>query len=633
MSRSDGKNWAIGECMRCRVRRKSFLSTKMICESCFKKEPKSSCLVCGKEKRFVIEGGGVCPACTRRNTQPTEIECTRCGKKRSPANRLGQYCERCLTRINFGGGICSGCGKDRQYYQKAKKLCSSCTANLSAPTRLRTLIETISISNEYNRSLFQLLAGLIEWQKSNENMYVRLKAFGRFLQRHEVVGPLTWEAILKLKADLPGVKLRPVRSCLDQLGDALIDPAIDESIEATKERISALIPIAQIEGPDRDLMHKYDFWLRSERKVTATVRRSHFETLARVRRWCLARGLTSIVDVETAHIEEYLHTMGLKWRCECCGSSKMVSTRGETAPIACENPDCRAQYSYRKVIRCVEDSVRLEGGRLRIFFGWLKDVEQGIKINPAPPLKNNRRKRREKRTRKAVATIRYYDWELIKSLLSGIESPDTPVEEAMVLYLLLHHGFSVVELKTVRIPPQCRPTALGSESREPLENVLTLEWEVRELSRGRQSPGRTGRPLALEPSDEPWLRDLVRRFMQNRNQKLRDPNNPYLFVGIYRSPRSGQVSYPYLRLLVERATARITGRVCNIRTLAKSSRLLYSEFGAYAGFRHLQELGLGKNQAHVYAWAKRVKVIPKRASQTTIKTSGIIKQRQPPAGA
>ena len=277
--------------------------------------------------------------------------------------------------------------------------------------------------------------------------------------------------------------------------------------------------------------------------------------------------------------------------------------------------------------------MRLEGGRLRIFFGWLKDVEQGIKINPAPPLKNNRRKRREKRTRKAVATIRYYDWELIKSLLSGIESPDTPVEEAMVLYLLLHHGFSVVELKTVRIPLQCRPTALGSESREPLENVLTLEWEVRELSRGRQSPGRTGRPLALEPSDEPWLRDLVRRFMQKRNQKLRDPNNPYLFVGIYRSPRSGQVSYPYLRLLVERATARITGRVCNIRTLAKSSRLLYSEFGGYAGFRHLQELGLGKNQAHLYAWAKRVKVIPKRASQTTIKTSSIIKQRQPPAGA
>jgi hypothetical protein len=129
------------------------------------------------------------------------------------------------------------------------------------------------------------------------------------------------------------------------------------------------------------------------------------------------------------------------------------------------------------------------------------------------------------------------------------------------------------------------------------------------------------------------LDQLKKYVLRERNYKLRDPNNPYLFIATYCSPRSGSVSRQHLRRLVERATARITGRVCNVRTLKKSSRLLYSEFGGHESFRHLQELGLGKNQARLYAWAKRVKVVPRRASQTTIKTSSIIKQRQPPAGA
>jgi len=632
LNKSNHRNRAVGECIRCLIVRRSFLAAKMICHPCFIKEQKNRCLVCGKEKRFVIDGGGVCPDCIRRNTGVTEIECVRCGKRKPPANQLGKYCEFCQGRVNFGRGICSGCGKDKPYIRKTKKLCNNCTLTLYAPNRLKRFIETTRMSNEYNRSLFQHLVELIDWDRVNNQVLSRYKEFGRFLQRHEFAGPLTWESILKLKAELPGLKLRAVRSCLDQLGDTLINPAIDESIEATKKRIRPLGPISQIEGPDLALMHKYDCWLRTERNITSTARCSHFMTLARFRRWFIARGLTSVTEVENAHVEEYLHTNGLKWRCECCGSSKMLNTRGEMAPSECESLDCRAQHSYRKVIRCTKETVSAYGSILRVFFGWLKDVEQGIKINPAPRLKTNRRKR-GKRSMKAVAAIQCYEWELIRSLLSGIESPDTPAEEAIALYFVVHHGCSFVELMTLRVPLQCRPTALGSEPSEPLENVLIVEWEDRELSRGRQSPSRTGKTLALEPSDEPWLRDLIRRFMRERNYKLRDPNNPYLFIATYCSPRSGSVSRQHLRRLIERATARITGRVCNVRTLKKSSRLLYSEFGGHESFRHLQELGLGKNQARLYAWAKRVKVVPRRASQTTIKTSSIIKQRQPPAGA
>ena len=95
----------------------------------------------------------------------------------------------------------------------------------------------------------------------------------------------------------------------------------------------------------------------------------------------------------------------------------------------------------------------------------------------------------------------------------------------------------------------------------------------------------------MEPTDEPWLRDLVRRFIRERNQKLRDPNYPYLFVGGKKSSRGGPVWGRYIRTLVERATARITGRVCTVNILGKCSRVLYAEFGGHEGFQHLRELG------------------------------------------
>ena len=48
-----------------------------------------------------------------------------------------------------------------------------------------------------------------------------------------------------------------------------------------------------------------------------------------------------------------------------------------------------------------------------------------------------------------------------------------PAEEAMVLYLLLHHAFLLWELQTVRIPSQCRPLTLGAEPPESLEDTLS----------------------------------------------------------------------------------------------------------------------------------------------------------------
>jgi hypothetical protein len=516
-----------------------------------------------------------------------------------------------------GKGQCSGCGKDREYALKKEKLCQSCYMNRDAARSLKGYVETVNIPNEYNRSLFRHLVPLINWETADEKTRLRFRHFGRFLQRHQFKGPLTWEGILELKAALPGNKYLRVHSCLRELGELLLDPSKDETLEERQRRIQPLIAISSLEADVISLLKKYDLWLRTERKNTPSSRGNHLTMLAGFWRWCARRGLTSFAAVEVAYVEEYLHVLGLKWRCLHCSSTRNLIVRGESPPTACENLKCGALDSYDKAMRCSPRTVHGRRSQFHVFFGWLKDTEEGIEINPAPVThrKKWRKKKRGRRTRTDMPTIQYYDWEVIDALLKAIEDPKTPVAEAMALYLLLYHAFYVKELKSVQIPSQCRPSALGVEPSERLEEVLTLELKPRELSRGKQFLGRTGGMLQLEPKDEPWLKDLFGRFMLERSQELRDPKNPYLFVASGLGPRGGPASDHYFRLLIKRATARITGRICTASILGKCSRVLYAEFGGHEGWRHLRELGLGEQHARSFAWAKRVRVVPKQASQ------------------
>lgn len=262
---------------------------------------------------------------------------------------------------------------------------------------------------------------------------------------------------------------------------------------------------------------------------------------------------------------------------------------------------------------------------LRIFFGWLKDVEHGIEINPAPtPAKSTSGGgRSKKRKRKNPAKIQYYQWDLMDPLFEGIQDPIFPARERMALCLVLHHGFYVRELQIVRIPFECRPLIVGGESPKPLERVLRLMWQPRDVSRNRQFLGRTGDAFEMEPADEPWFPELIKTFMHERSHILRDLDNPYLFVGTHKNDPREPLCRGYFYNLVQRATARITGRVCNPSILAKSCRLIHSEFGGYAGWRHLRELGLCEAQARSYAWAQRIRVVPKQLNESIIKRINI----------
>lgn len=609
----------MAECDRCHQMLRTILRGVTICEYCYRKEPKANCGVCGRLRRFVTDGSGVCPDCVRRAALPGTIECARCGKEKPPARLHGEYCVQCQKRVNRGEGVCSCCGREKPYVHKKDKLCCLCNLNRHARKRLKRFVDTVVIDDKYNRRLLDCVVGTINWEMVDENVYLRVRSFGTFLQAHHFEGPLTWNAIIRLKRMLTGAKYtgakhKWVRSCLDQVGELLLGVCKEGDLDEDLRGIKPLARISPLSANIIALLEKYDLWLRTERKNTPGARGNHFITVGDFWKGCARRGLTSFAEVEAAHVQEFLHLLGLKWKCRDCACTKNLTTRGESPPSVCENLDCRALNSFEKVIRCVERSVDGHRSRLRVFFGWLKEVEEGIEKNPAPAdLRKKRKHKRGRRTRKYPETVQYYDWQIIAALLNAIEDPRMPAEEAMMLYLILYHAFYRKELKTVRIPSQCRPPAIGMEPRESLEEVLYLEWEPRQLSRGIQSSGRSGQPLELEPRDEPWLRDLIHRFMKERNQKLRTSQNPYLFVGTKRSPRGGPVNDQHFRCVVERATARITGRVCTVSILGKCSRLLYAEFGGHEGFRHLRELGLGEH-ARSYAWAKRVRVMPKQTN-------------------
>lgn len=510
----------IVECKRCRRRKMTVLLGEMICPTCYQAEPRAQCSICGLEKRFVTDGGGVCPKCIQR-TSPTEIECARCGKKKQPAKRGGKYCRPCQERLKCGRGICSSCKKDRQYRHPGNKLCNRCALNYWAPSRLRKYVETASISDEYNRTLFRHLTGLINWETVNEELRVKLYDFGKFLQCHKFEEPLTLESILKLKADLTVAQFERVRCCLEQLAELLLGPAKDENWEECMNGINPLVPLASLPANVVAVFKKYNIWLRTERRNNRKARRNHFETLGNFWRWCAMAGVMSLEGVKAAHVEEYLHILGLKWKCRHCSFTKNLTRRGEVPPTVCENVQCRASDSFEKVIRCVQRTVDTHRAALRIFFGWLKNVEDGIEGNPAPAARRRKaeKKRDLKQTRKAEPAIQYYPWEVISALLQSIQDPKMPAEEAMVLYLLLHHACSLWELQTVRIPSQCRPPALGAEPPSHWKIVSSsngISGNFQETSSLWVGAERCfGWNRQTSHGCESWLRDLYKSVIRN----------------------------------------------------------------------------------------------------------------------
>jgi len=110
-----------------------------------------------------------------------------------------------------------------------------------APGGLREFVETVNIPDEYNRNLFLQLAALIDWETAGEETRRVFSQFGRFLQSYHFDRALTWESIIKLKSELAGRRFEFVRRCLHRLGELLLDPSKDETLEECQRRLRPLV--------------------------------------------------------------------------------------------------------------------------------------------------------------------------------------------------------------------------------------------------------------------------------------------------------------------------------------------------------------------------------------------------------
>ncbi|MGC1951604.1 MAG: hypothetical protein WA970_03275, partial [Gammaproteobacteria bacterium] len=91
--------------------------------------------------------------------------------------------------------MCARCNKRKVIYVKAERLCKQCYKDHLAPKALRDYIDGFTTPFRYNRTLFEILAGAVNWQAVNQMVARRFRAFGRFLQTYAFREPLTWQAI------------------------------------------------------------------------------------------------------------------------------------------------------------------------------------------------------------------------------------------------------------------------------------------------------------------------------------------------------------------------------------------------------------------------------------------------------
>jgi hypothetical protein len=330
----------VGESKRCSEWRRSQVVTFVICYHCYWKEPKAACGLCQRQMRFTADNGGICLECKLWGWGPQEITCRRCGKSRPPAARRSELCRSCHERRCRGK--CSRCDRDCSYELKTAKLCKRCAHNHQAAKRLRIFIEKISISNELNRSVFQKLVETIDWDRVDEEFRRHIFEFGTFLQSH-TLEPLTWSSIRKVCYELKAHKFRRVRECLEDVGDLLLGPASAKSDEIN---IDPLRPVAWMPRDVRQMMEAFERWLCEDRNNTPFTRQGHFGTLSRFWKCCAKRGVSLMADVKASHVEEFLYTLSVQWKCLRCSYTKKVSSRGENPPGACENSTCRAVASF-----------------------------------------------------------------------------------------------------------------------------------------------------------------------------------------------------------------------------------------------------------------------------------------------
>jgi hypothetical protein len=593
-----------------------------LCRHCLKKAEKALCRDCGTSSHSVSAETGLCPRCTAVARQSKAI-CTQCQTYKviaNPERVLCAYCDMMRRRRSLnicsvcgkscistmvtqaicascwkkklnGESACNRCGKVRVIRNKGLHLCAFCDADRLAPDQLTRYVEQFQAPYPHNVKLLELLVTAFAWRAIDRHILRRVKAFGAFLRAVSVPWPLNWDVIERL---LPPIdkgnltKIRAVRACLFELGHLLAARGDIETRTTYVERQRAIRPIEQAPAPIQPLLRDFTAWMFERRYGLQSVQ-NNLSNLAAFWNWCEREGIRMPAEVSIPAINAYYKTIRYQWRCSACQG---VIPYDEARDGLSFCPNCQTPHALVREERIAHRTLIRTVGTLKVFFEWAKQERKTV-INPVRIT-----------IERANRTIEHYDSEVIRALMSYVQSPAADPEEALALYLILVHACSVSELRLAQLPHDVASREDRPASLAEMYHVLLPE---RQATIGKRASRRSRKRLDFPPAIASWLLPLLQRYQTYRSHVLVHPRNCYLFVGP-QLRRNLPVSHHYIRAVVRRATERVLGAACTPVTLRKTAGILLADS---AGAGMLEWMGWEAQQAFIYTWAARKAVHPK----------------------
>lgn len=618
-------------CEVCSHLRRTNLRNRNICHKCYSREQSTRCKACGAIKHQVSEETGLCPQCASIVARPittcshclrstnifnqetwlcktcnillrqrsysqakkVKVECSVCGKVCSSIRLNRAICRSCYEKERHGLQLCVKCNKPSVIFYKAGQLCCSCNLDRLAFKALDDFVIKFTTPYSYNKTLFDLLVTTIDWKSVKNETNRRFRYFGHFLQTYQLPKPLTWEAIEEALPELvPTSRPRParVRSCLLDLGHLLAAKNQLESREIYVARRNVLQPITTAPGLIQPFLNSYAVWL-GERRMRLDGVRQHLYVLASFWLWAAQHGIKLLEEVQSSLIDDYLQTLYWQWQCAVCQSEMAFEPRDRHVPKICVH--CHTTRSLAKVRRYAQNTVRHHNSILSVFFDWAKNSRLTL-IDPV-----------YKKIALPEQAIHHYSQEVISQCSKYITTPEADPIEALTLYLIIFHAFTVWELQHTQIPIVF-PVHQGI-SVPPLAETYYLVVPMLAPSRGNHLPGRPSNRLDFPPNAAPWLKPLLSRFECQRQQRLRTLSNRYLFISSSRIRHNTPASPEFIRRTVRSASLHATGAVCTPKGLRATSATMYVD---HFGGGILEWMGWGEQRAFFYSWGPRVVIHP-----------------------
>lgn len=618
-------------CKVCSRQRNAIFRYHDVCISCLKTLPRTQCHRCKNIRYFVDDTTGLCPRCTvsvarpvrkcsrcshnriiynleenlcsncnsyvhkpRRQKDMPLTECSVCGRMRPSHLRSKAICRSCWNRKYMERGICSRCNKLRILHVKKARICRICYPNECASRILKRYVGNFRTPYLYNKTLFDLLAQTINWQKVTEKRRREIFIFGRFLQTQEMPKLISWEVIESILPSL-GLANRNTPKCIRagilRIAYLLAKRGELESWESYKIRRGMLLMINQSPEPIRKFLYPYADWLR-ERKLVPRNISEHLRILSFFWCWCELRGIFAPEEIQPPVINDYLLSLCWQWQCSTCQGTMTFDPNNRIAPENCIH--CYTTNSLMKQRREARYTVGSRRGILAIFFDWLK-ISRKIISNPVQckaPIR--------------TLAIKHYSPEVIKQFCIHIKNPDADPTEALILYLIIFHALSVWELQHA-ILPTILPLHEGI-SIPSLAEAYYIIVPRRAPSRGDQSPGRPDTSLGFPSSATSWLKPLLLRFEQQRKIISEGVRSPYLLLTTKAVHRHTTIGNVFIWDTIRRISRRLFNANCNANTLRKTAGVMFADSGG-AGI--LRWMGWNQEQAFAYSYVAREMIIPR----------------------